>query len=1172
MNRLIGEWQQLQAAGLVERLARLRRGENLPRAVVLEGESGSGKSRIVREVYSSLRAQQPGATQGYWPSLSQDVLVKEDGAPDLARLEKLRKVIGPSTKGFQRPPGTLPSYFWWSMNCGMSSDGSLVEIAAGLIPQLSAHLPYLAEQWRTGIQGDARLKRFLKQAPESAVRKAKDLKGDFTLETLGQVLTALELAAPGYGTALTEIWRGGEALWERRSRADDVRRGGPLRSGEEGAKEIVRQLTRFGSKQLPIVLVIEDLHLMSDGLAELLDLLVQPAAGFPVMILGTAVGFGANATWTRWRSAALEMGVAEVRKVPAMADAERSELTIQFGLGPEAADQLRKYQNPWTLILAMAHPKLGGRLRKGQPAALEGVPESVQDFYRTQWRTLEEPVREVLVVTAAITDSGHQEVLATGVASTASHAWNGERRRYDHALAQAVDPCAWLEDPSGSGRLLAFGDPYRYGVAHLNASDQFDDSEMAALGGQYAATITQWLVDNAGDGAAFTRPSVRAAARKFLEDQPGPADDPIIVRLAAGIIADAQAAVLDTAGAVETWDRYVDPTTINWEDVQDLRDMHTLAARAWASGDLARGIEMLDKVVTHRDALLGRRHEESMAAREDLAVWYSEVGEYRRALRIAEALLEDQTAYYGPRAEETLMTRWRLAQWYGDDYKYRKAIQIGEALLEDSKGIWRRDDRDLTLLLRSHIAYWYGNVDQREKSVELYAALLRDRQLFLGFDDEDTLNTRSNLAIQTGYAGDPEQAAAQLEALIPDLASVLGEDERQTLLAMHNAAFWHGEAGAHQRAIRLLHDVRRRQERQLGVDHEDVLRTRSNLARLYEDVGQRGRAIRAYEDLVQDCLRVLGSEDPQTWDAVENLAKLANDEGRLWMAFRLFERLAVARTEILEEDSHDVVSAKWQLAGVLCMMGDLQESIPLIEQAKLANERIFGPNSDEALGARRDLSVAHAMAGHLDRAITILEALSRDVERWFGADAAPNVKEELGTWLRVRKALDPATLRASLGRVPTAADFFRTATDEGSSWVSVAQLIAGCRAVGVPSMIEAVASQARWSHTPHAAWLELVDSGYDPWRVGHWWMIWASALKAALDAVEDEDPEDLRLILQLNPSLAANYGPALRLLAGAGKQTLVQDPAQTAEALDHIATWVIPETPLGERARLLAEN
>jgi hypothetical protein len=85
-------------------------------------------------------------------------------------------------------------------------------------------------------------------------------------------------------------------------------------------------------------------------------------------------------------------------------------------------------------------------------------------------------------------------------------------------------------------------------------------------------------------------------------------------------------------------------------------------------------------------------------------------------------------------------------------------------------------------------------------------------------------------------------------------------------------------------------------------------------------------------------------------------------------------------------------------------------------------------------------------------------------------------------------------------------------------------------------------------------------------------MIWASALKAALDAVEDEDPEDLRLILQLNTSMSATYGPALRLLTGAASQTRVQNPAHTAEALDHIATWVIPETPLGERARLLAEG
>jgi hypothetical protein len=111
---LLGEGHSALVRDILTRLDQLVAGDvSLPRVIVLEGASGMGKSRIVRELYRSLQARQP--SPGYWPTLPE-----VDGPVSGAGTDPMpaRKRLGPPVAGFVWPADALPAFAWWVFDCG----------------------------------------------------------------------------------------------------------------------------------------------------------------------------------------------------------------------------------------------------------------------------------------------------------------------------------------------------------------------------------------------------------------------------------------------------------------------------------------------------------------------------------------------------------------------------------------------------------------------------------------------------------------------------------------------------------------------------------------------------------------------------------------------------------------------------------------------------------------------------------------------------------------------------------------------------------------------------------------------------------------------------------------------------------------------------------------------
>ena len=170
---------------LYQRLSDINAGDRShPNVVILRGPTGTGKTRIVRELFNRLRSSH---LDSYWPEFTDtDHRTTDHGAgvdPMSSRKEITPAVEGPGA--FTWPANTLPTFSWWGLNCERRERGGTYDVVTAMRPQLSAHMPaYLLAYGR-----QAGLGRQFTDNIVTIVREVRDASIDEGIDT---VLTKLE--------------------------------------------------------------------------------------------------------------------------------------------------------------------------------------------------------------------------------------------------------------------------------------------------------------------------------------------------------------------------------------------------------------------------------------------------------------------------------------------------------------------------------------------------------------------------------------------------------------------------------------------------------------------------------------------------------------------------------------------------------------------------------------------------------------------------------------------------------------------------------------------------------------------------------------------------------------------------------------------------------------------
>ena len=475
------------------------------------------------------------------------------------------------------------------------------------------------------------------------------------------------------------------------------------------------------------------------------------------------------------------------------------------------------------------------------------------------------------------------------------------------------------------------------------------------------------------------------------------------------------------------------------------------------SGFVTDAINYCKEMAVSANRYLGPDHLATLAARSELARWYSEAGDSIQATADFEKLLADYVRLVGPDNRNTLNARNSLAICRGEAGDSDGAVRDFENLLADYMRLLGADD-PRTLGARANLARWRGETGDLAGAITATEELVADYVRLLGPSHPDTLRARHNLASWRVDAADPAQAAPELEKVVSDVLSVFGPDHPHTLDARQNFAAWRAQngdpAGAATEAEQLLADalrllgpdhpriltIRKKlarwrgeagdpagaamatenllidQLRLLAPDDDAITVTRNDLIRLYGEAGDATAAANAAQDLLGGMLRKAGPDHPDTLSARGELARWRAEVGDPG-AINDFEQLIADKLRVLGRDHPDILITRHNLARCRGVTGDPAGAAAAFEELLSEQLRLLGSDHPDILATRYDLARWRGAASDPTGAAAATEELLADQVRVFGSDSPVvlGTRSNLASWRG--EAGDPLGAIADLERL-----------------------------------------------------------------------------------------------------------------------------------------------------------
>ena len=1032
-SRLVGPHVDL-VQKLVDRLDAVAHGnESVPQVVVLRGESGVGKSRIVREFYSRLCDRQ--TKPAYWPPIT-----SPDGHTEADPLAD-RKVLGPPLDDFVWPPGALPSFGWWTFNCERLQSKLQGNLLAEKQAELAQWLPPLVQAW---AQQAGMWDRLLAKRKDAANLLRDAAVGEVTEASLDLLQDLLNVTVPAIGTMASWVWKAGRAgkrrLDERRDRNEEVHLG--QRSAtrrEDAAHQLADSIRAVTHRKLPGVVVIEDAHRLTEDLKVFLNDLARPLKSRPVLVVLTAWPEGElNEKWDDWLDAIVDAGQGEVWEVPRLGGADLSTLIQSHAPRVTEADikaLTDVLSTPLMVEMWITSPKIQRRINRYDGAlpvdedVLKGIPRTLAEVYRQRWEELPDKVKKALKAAVALARKNDipvflQEIVSKAAAFKADQdkltVFEADQDELAEGLKLAAKPAAWTitDDQVDEFREAPLA-LQAQAALDLDHDDEIELKQAAVtelrrwitkeLKGDYwlpksatTSVAADWLVslnpnrlDTPADIAATWlharnladafqyQPAVEllsAAVSHFPSEHAQVFD----MRLNLGIWLHEQGRVQD---AIECFQTLATDTrhVLGPDHPSTLTSSSSLASAYKSAGDLNRAIPLCEQALADRERVLGPDHPDTLASRNNLATAYESAGDLSRAIPQFEEALTNAQRVLGPDHPGTLTSRSNLAAAYRSAGDLNRAISQLEQTLTDSERVLGPDHPG-TLASRNNLATAYESAGDLSRAIPLYKQTLIDRERVLGPDHPDTLTSRNNLAGAYLSAGDLKRAIPLHEQTLTDYERVLGPDHPGTLTTRNNLAYAYWSAGNLNQAIPQFEEALADRERVLGPDHPDTLTSRNNLAGAYLSAGDLNRAIPLCEQTLADRERVLGPDHPGTLASRNNLAYVYKSAGDLNRAIPLYEQNLTDSERVLGPDHPDTLTSLSNLAAAYESAGKLNQAIPLYEQALTDRERVLGPDHPDTLASRNYLATAYKSAGDLNQAIPLYEQTLTDSERVLGLD------------------------------------------------------------------------------------------------------------------------------------------------------------------------------------------
>ena len=958
LSPFVGESRIKMVDGLVALYERVVQ-ESQPIWVSLEAPSGWGKTRVGREFYSRLAARQEAPP--YWPPRIDN--------PDLGR-----KAVHPPR--FDSPEKSLPEFFWWGIACSTRS-GRPTDALSQDLRQIHNHGDYLEAQWWALVSFHER--HFPTLAEARRALSSVGIAGAIArgVEEVAEVVTPglkiITRVGRWIGTAAKKSL-GMREIVNRASHYDDSE---PL----DIVDDTVDLLARISKPGIPIVVLVEDVHVADGMLIEFLGKLLERSR--PIFVITTAWPDQINRNSDLVDL--LDSHAHHLHRIyhtapagpPFPSDAglgileldARAKILHHYYPRVETHTQhelLERYTNPLALELFCQIKRFHKRFPDGdlhlKAEETNNLPQKVRELYQELWRQLPEPMRSALAVAHIITPTNINAAEALG-----------EDRWTDTLLRDVINSLGW---------------PNREDI--ISALDQ-------------APNAYAWVrvIDKAlrAFAESIQKEIAKDDGQAFLEDEFDETRENILNVLASSLLRtpSEQTTAVHRARTILALhaQNFITSDHVAAEAIGTL-----LVAMADSPRELTERVRLFRRF-THLDL---DPQEQSFHSKTRIVLLgaraLSDIGELKEAIAASEALLDDLQQVLGPDHPDTLTTRSNLAGCLGGAGRVAEATAADKALLDDQERVLG-PDHPQTLITRSNLAHWLGRAGRVAEATAAYEELLTDHLRILGPDHLDTLNTRNNLAQSLGEAGRVADATTAYEALLGDLQRVLGPDHPHTLTTRNNLAQSLGEAGRAADATTAYEALLDDQQRILGPDHPDTLTTRNNLAHWLGESGRLAEATTAYEALLDDHRRVLGPDHPRTLTARANLAHWLGRTGRVAEATTAYQASLDDHQRILGPDHPDTLTTRNNLAHWLGEGGRAAEATTAYEALLDDHRRVLGPDHPRTLTTRNSLAHWLGRTGRVAEATTAYQASLDDHQRILGPDHPHTLttRSELAHWL-----------------------------------------------------------------------------------------------------------------------------------------------------------------------------
>jgi len=271
---------------------------------------------------------------------------------------------------------------------------------------------------------------------------------------------------------------------------------------------------------------------------------------------------------------------------------------------------------------------------------------------------------------------------------------------------------------------------------------------------------------------------------------------------------------------------------------------------------------------------LGENHPKTLSALNDLASYYSSLGDYNKAFELQNIVSNARIEIQGENHLDTLTSLSNLANYYFYLGNYNKAFELQNTVYNARKEIQGANHPD-TLTTLNNLASSYSSLGDYNKAFELQNKVYKAQREILGENNPLTLISLINLASSYSNLRDYNKALEIGNAVYALSKEVLGEDNPNTVAALDNLAHVHSCLEDYDTALEMRNAIYNTRKEKLGANHPDTLMALADLAVSCENFGDYNKALEAYNALKE----ILGADHPDTLTALRKLILIQSNKG-----------------------------------------------------------------------------------------------------------------------------------------------------------------------------------------------------------------------------------------------------------------------------------------------------